>query len=683
MSARRLQGYLIPLFATLLLLAVTSVRPAMAASPLPAANASSTGKSSAAKAPATTTTTITASATTVQSNTGLVLTITVSGNSPSGSVTIRDGSTPLGALPLSGGKVAINITFGGTGTHAMTAVYSGDANNAASTSPTTTLTITGFPTTTTLSSNQPNPILLGTPFTLTATVKGNKPSGTVIFTDGGKPIGAAVVNPAGVASMAVTPVSAGPHLLAASYSGDAAGNQASTSANLSAIEILRPTTTLLKVPGPAVVGRAFTMTATVNGMTGSGTVSLNDGTHALGTATLVNGSATFSTIATTAGVHSYSASFAGDSVNAASSSAGVSTTVGVSPDTVTLSVGSGNTAKVSTATTIGVALAGSVAPTGKLILSVNGAAQPAVTVTGSSLSLSYTFPKTGTYTVAASYSGDSNNAPASATVAVTVSAATTTTPPASKTPIQTNGIQYHGGPVMGTGANLYYIWYGNWAGSTTPSILTKFAQGIGGSPYFHILSTYTDNTGARVSDSVNLQGQTNDSYSQGKVLTDQGVGQVVASAISSGRLPQDPNGIYMVMGAADVNESSGLCTSYCAWHAHTTIGGNNVRFGFIGNPDRCAQGCGPAYNNPPNGNPSGDSMVTLLSHELAETVSDPDGSAWIAPGTNEVGDLCVGKYGTLTHSGSMAWNVTFPTGNFLVQEIWLNHRGGLCALSYP
>jgi len=33
-----------------------------------------------------------------------------------------------------------------------------------------------------------------------------------------------------------------------------------------------------------------------------------------------------------------------------------------------------------------------------------------------------------------------------------------------------NGIQYNGGPVMNqvNGVNVYFIWYGNWAGSPVP-----------------------------------------------------------------------------------------------------------------------------------------------------------------------------------------------------------------------
>src|SRR5579871_5473055 len=50
-----------------------------------------------------------------------------------------------------------------------------------------------------------------------------------------------------------------------------------------------------------------------------------------------------------------------------------------------------------------------------------------------------------------------------------------------------NGITYHGGPIMLGLIDVYYIWYGNW--SVDPNaqpILQNLATSIGGSPYFAI-----------------------------------------------------------------------------------------------------------------------------------------------------------------------------------------------------
>ena len=66
---------------------------------------------------------------------------TVSGSSPTGSVTFKDGSTTLGSATIASGAAAYNATFTTTGAHSLTAVYSGDAANAASTSAVLTQTI--------------------------------------------------------------------------------------------------------------------------------------------------------------------------------------------------------------------------------------------------------------------------------------------------------------------------------------------------------------------------------------------------------------------------------------------------------------------------------------------------------------------------------------------------------------
>ena len=53
-----------------------------------------------------------------------------------------------------------------------------------------------------------------------------------------------------------------------------------------------------------------------------------------------------------------------------------------------------------------------------------------------------------------------------------------------------NGITYHGGPLILGTVNVYYIWYGNWSGNSATTILTEFANNLGASPYFNINTTY-------------------------------------------------------------------------------------------------------------------------------------------------------------------------------------------------
>src|SRR5258708_5709840 len=73
-----------------------------------------------------------------------------------------------------------------------------------------------------------------------------------------------------------------------------------------------------------------------------------------------------------------------------------------------------------------------------------------------------------------------------------------------------NGIFYHGGPVMTAGPRVYYIWYGNWAGNTATTILTDLANSIGGSPYFNINTSYDDGNGGHIANVVTYSGSTTD-----------------------------------------------------------------------------------------------------------------------------------------------------------------------------
>jgi uncharacterized repeat protein (TIGR03803 family) len=82
----------------------------------------------------TTTTTLTSSLNPSTVGQSVTFTATVTGNSPTGTVKFFVGSTSLGFRPLSLGVAALSTPRLVAGTHSITAVYSGDANNAPSTS---------------------------------------------------------------------------------------------------------------------------------------------------------------------------------------------------------------------------------------------------------------------------------------------------------------------------------------------------------------------------------------------------------------------------------------------------------------------------------------------------------------------------------------------------------------------
>jgi hypothetical protein len=244
-----------------------------------------------------------------------------------------------------------------------------------------------------------------------------------------------------------------------------------------------------------------------------------------------------------------------------------------------------------------------------------------------------------------------------------------------------NGIFYHGGPVMTSGANVYYIWYGNWAGNTAVTILTDLAQNIGGSPYFNINTSYDDGSGLHIANRVTYSGSTTDAYSQGTSLSDAAIQAVVSSAINSGRLPKDGTGVYFVLTSADVTASSGFCTQYCGWHTHGTIGGTDIKYSFVGNPDRCPSAC-EQQTVGPNGNAGADGMASIIAHELEEAVTDPDLNAWYDRRGAENADKCAWTFGTTYPASGALANMKLGTRDYLIQQNWVNASGGFCAKSW-
>jgi hypothetical protein len=250
-------------------------------------------------------------------------------------------------------------------------------------------------------------------------------------------------------------------------------------------------------------------------------------------------------------------------------------------------------------------------------------------------------------------------------------------------PSRGSGISYHGGPVITGTTNVYYIWYGNWSGNSATTILTDLAQNLGGSPYFNINTTYYNGSGVHVSNAVGYGGSTTDSYSQGTSLSDAQIKTVVSSAISSGRLTLDTNAVYFVLTSADVTASSGFCTQYCGWHTHGTISGSDVKYSFVGNPDRCPASCEDQTTGP-NGNAGADGMASIIAHELEEAVTDPDLNAWYDSRGAENADKCAWTFGTqYTVANGAKANVKLGARDFLIQQNWVNSGSGSCSMHYP
>ena len=204
----------------------------------------------------------------------------------------------------------------------------------------------------------------------------------------------------------------------------------------------------------------------------------------------------------------------------------------------------------------------------------------------------------------------------------------------------------------------------------------------GGSKYYNINTTYGDTT-ANVSNSLHYAGSTTDNYSYGKSLSDSSIKAIVQRAINNGSLPKDTNGIYFVLTTSDVNETSGFCTQYCGWHTHGSINSSDIKYAFVGDPDRCPSAC-EAQSKSPNNNPGADGMASVISHSTKKPTPIRDLNAWWNSQTGEENaDQCAWQFGTTytVTNGSKA-NMKLGSLNYLIQQNWVNRYGGYCAQSY-
>jgi hypothetical protein len=143
---------------------------------------------------------------------------------PGGTVAFMDGATVLGTGTLSNVVATFQTASLTAGSHAITAVYSGDGNFTGGTSAALTQTVNKAATTVALTSSAGTAVF-GQSITLTARISPVAPGtavpgGTVTFKDGTTVLGTGTVTN-GVVTFQTARLGKGKHTLTAVYGGDA------------------------------------------------------------------------------------------------------------------------------------------------------------------------------------------------------------------------------------------------------------------------------------------------------------------------------------------------------------------------------------------------------------------------------------------------------------------------------
>lgn len=359
----------------------------------------------------------------------LTATVTSTGSTPIGNVAFFNGAASLGTSVLTGGIATLSVNSLASGAYSITASYSGDSNNNPATSSPLSITVP-LPTPALVLTTPTPSITFGSPITLkaTMTVTGTLPTASIIFKNGTTVLGSQALNASGIATLTVPApgLPVGTDSLTATFAGNSSFS-AVTSAPLT-VTVAKATPTLVLTSSAATitVGAAETLTLTLptTDPTPAGTVTFLMGATTLGSSTVANGSAQFTTSSLPAGKDTIAASWSGDDTFTAATSPAI--VVMVAP-TLTLTAAIG-TIYAGVADTITIALAptgNAIVPTGTITLSSGSYKSSATPLSAGSASITIpanTLPA-GADTVTATYSGDTNYPAASAAIILTASAA--------------------------------------------------------------------------------------------------------------------------------------------------------------------------------------------------------------------------------------------------------------------
>ncbi|MBY6387475.1 Ig-like domain repeat protein [Rhodococcus erythropolis] len=385
---------------------------------------------SVAAADVQTTTALTVPSSAVE-QTSVALTANISPAADGGTVQFKDGGTDIGGpIAVTAGGATLDHTFTTTGSHSITAVYSGTAGFGGSTAQAQTIEISSSALSTTTTLQVPAAAITGTAVDLTATVAPSNAVGTVQFKSNGTAIGSPVTVSGGTATLSHSFDAAGAQSITADFTAGAGFVSSSASAQTVTVSDPAPidveTTTSLSGPATAITGAAVDLTATVAPNNAVGTVQFKSNGTAIGSpVTVSGGTATLSHSFDAAGAQSITADFTAGAGFVGSSASAQTVTVS---DPAPVDVETTTSLSVPATATTGTAvdLTATVAPNnavGTVQFKSNGTAIGSpVTVSGGTATLSHSFDAAGAQSVTADFTAGAGFVSSSASAqTVTVS----------------------------------------------------------------------------------------------------------------------------------------------------------------------------------------------------------------------------------------------------------------------
>ena len=197
----------------------------------------------------------------------------------------------------------------------------------------------------------------------------------------------------------------------------------------------------------------------------------------------------------------------------------------------------------------------------------------------------------------------------------------------------------HGGLVL-TDARLVLIFWGtSWSGTpavSTTAVINAVTSIVTG-PYMNLLHQYRNINHATIQSTVTVTTAVGSSAADPpNPFADSDVSTLISDLISAGTVPgpaSDPQLLYLVF----MPQGTGSTGGFIGEHTYFSVAGTNCHYGWVMNSG--------ALN----------SVTSIFSHELVESVTDPEGSSITGDagsctqgGWCEIGDVC---YSNLTING--------------------------------
>jgi len=249
----------------------------------------------------------------------------------------------------------------------------------------------------------------------------------------------------------------------------------------------------------------------------------------------------------------------------------------------------------------------------------------------------------------------------------------------SKAHPNSNNLLYNGGPVMGSTAHAYAIFWeptGN-VSTNYHTLIERYFGDVGGSKLYHNNTQYKDSNG-NIPSAANLAGTwvDNGAYPEDPLL-DIDIQNEVSRAQSVNNWSSSIDNIFFVFLQRGQNlcfdSSHSQCATnyFCAYHGF--FGSNTI---YAAMPYAASFSCNPGHS--PN-HDDADQTINVTSHEQIEAATDPLLNAWYDASGAEIGDKCAWIFGRINRSGA---DVTWNGHGYIVQKEWDNHHSG-CVLTGP